>query len=223
MPVFPIASRRLFAAVAVTLSLAGCASPFSSQLNGMAQRVELSGVPYFRGNANQSASMALAAILSQQGVRITPGLLDGPLHLPKEVDKLPEALPAVAREYGMMVYPLDRQLPALLAQVAAGNPVLLRYSEGTALWGEPRYALLVGYDRYKERVLLRSGNSRRLLMGFDSFNAAWQKEGAWAVLVQQPGQLPAQVDRQRWLKAANDLAQAGQEQAARQAVKAIGP
>ena len=46
--------------------------------------------------------------------------------------------------------------------------------------------------------------------------------GSWAVLVQPPRQLPAQVDRQRWLKAANELAQAGQEQAARQAVNAVG-
>ena len=46
--------------------------------------------------------------------------------------------------------------------------------------------------------------------------------GARALLVQPPGQLPAQVDRQRWLKAANELAQAGQEQAARQAVNAVG-
>jgi hypothetical protein len=41
------------------------------------------------------------------------------------------------------------------------------------------------------------------------------------VLVQSPRQLPVPVDRERWLKAANDLAQAGQEQAAGEAVKAI--
>jgi hypothetical protein len=34
----------------------------------------------------------------------------------------------------MVVYPLDKQLDALWAQVAAGNPVLLRYEEGSAWW-----------------------------------------------------------------------------------------
>ncbi len=218
-----VTPRRLLVACAMALALAGCASeaPLPSK-NGLAQRVEIGSVPFYRGNANQSAPMALAALLSQQGVRITPGLLEQSLGLPQGVDKLQESMQNTAREYGMVVYPLEPTLGALLTQVAAGNPVLLRFEEGATFWGEPRYALLIGYDRYKERVLLRSGMNRRLLMDFDDFTSAWKKQGSWAVLVQQPGQLPAQVDRQRWLKAANDLAQAGQEQAARQAVSALG-
>ncbi|MDD0973913.1 peptidase C39 family protein [Pseudomonas fontis] len=215
--------RRLLLACVIAATLAGCASQPSSALKSLPQRVELGTVPFFRGNANQSAPMALAAILSEQGVRITPGLLEkDALHLPQGLDKLQDSMQSGAREYGMVVYPLEQNLAALLTQVAAGYPVLLRYQEGSAFWSEPRYALLVGYDRYKQRVLLRSGYSRRLLMDFDDFESAWHKEGSWAVLVQQPGQLPAQVDRQRWLKAANDLAQAGQEQAARRAVTALG-
>ncbi|WP_175649435.1 peptidase C39 family protein [Pseudomonas sp. Marseille-P9899] len=222
MPILSTTPRRLFAACLLAATLAGCASQQSSELKQLPQRVELGTVPFFRGNANQSAPMALAAILSQQGVRITPGLLESALKLPQEQERLQTSMQTVAQQYGMVVYPLDSRLPALLTQVAAGNPVLLRYQEGSAFWSEPRYALLVGYDRYKERVLLRAGNSRRMLMDFGSFESAWKKEGGWAVLVQQPKQLPAQVDRQRWLKAANDLAQAGQEQAARQAVNALG-
>ncbi|MBV6288051.1 peptidase C39 family protein [Pseudomonas aegrilactucae] len=223
----PIASKRrlsrhLLLACALAASLVGCASQPSSQLKSLPQRVELGAVPFYRGVAYQSAPMALAAILSQQGVRITPGLLEGALQLPQGVDKLQGSMQTAARQYGMLVYPLDASLPALLAQVAAGNPVLLRYQEGSAFWSEPRYGVLIGYDRYKSRVLLRAGNNRRLLMDFDDFAGAWKKEGSWAVLVQPPGQLPAQVDRQRWLKAANELAQAGQEQAARQAVTALG-
>ncbi len=221
-PLFSSSSRRVLAACLLAATLAGCAGQPSSELKQLPQRVELTAVPFFRGNANQSAPMALAALLSQQGVRITPGLLEDPLKLPQGLDRLQDSIPNVARQYGMLVYPLDGNFPALLTQVAAGNPVLVRYQEGSAFWSEPRYALLVGYDRYKQRVLLRAGMSRRLLMDFDTFESAWKKEGAWAVLVQQPGQLPAQVDRQRWLKAANELAQAGQEQAARQAVNALG-
>lgn len=221
-PLFSSSSRRVLAACLLAATLAGCAGQPSSELKQLPQRVELSAVPFFRGNANQSAPMALAALLSQQGVRITPGLLEDPLKLPQGLDRLQDSIQNVARQYGMLVYPLDGNFPALLTQVAAGNPVLVRYQEGSAFWSEPRYTLLVGYDRYKQRVLLRAGMSRRLLMDFDTFESAWKKEGAWAVLVQQPGQLPAQVDRQRWLKAANELAQAGQEQAARQAVNALG-
>ncbi|MNH41819.1 hypothetical protein D3C79_1033890 [compost metagenome] len=63
---------------------------------------------------------------------------------------------------------------------------------------------------------------QRLMMSFGSFESAFKDAGGWAVLIQNPTQLPAQVDQQRWLKAANDLAQSGQEQAAAKAKKALG-
>ncbi|MBI6944109.1 peptidase C39 family protein [Pseudomonas putida] len=214
--------RRLLVACLLAVSVAGCAGAPPATLKGLPQRVEISSVPFYRGNANHSGAMALAALLSQQGAPITPGLLDKPLGLPQGAASLGDSIPRVAREYGMVVYPLEKHLDALLTQVAAGNPVLLRYQEGSAWWSEPRYAVLIGYDRYKQRVLLRSGMHRRQLMAFDDFAAGWAKEGHWAVLVQPPRQLPAQVDRQRWLQAADELARAGQEVAAKQAVSSLG-
>jgi hypothetical protein len=127
----------------------------------------------------------------------------------------------LAREYGMVVYPLDSNLAALLTQVAAGYPVMVRFTEGSAMWAEPRYAILAGYNRQKQTVLLRAGMNHRELMSFSSFESAFKDAGGWAVLIQNPTQIPAQVDQQRWLKAANDLAQAGQEQAAARAKKAL--
>ncbi|MBF8773957.1 peptidase C39 family protein [Pseudomonas fulva] len=213
--------RQLILACWLGVTLAGCAETPSTALQGLPQRVELSSVPFYRGNANHSAAMALAAILSQQGAPITPGLLDQPLNLPTGIDSLDTSIPRVARDYGRVVYPLDKRLDALLTQVAAGNPVLVRYQDGSAWWSEPRYAVLIGYDRYKQRVLMRAGMQRRLVMAFDDFASAWAKEGRWAILVQPPGQLPADVDRQRWQQAADDLARVGQELAARQALDSL--
>lgn len=226
MPNLPSSSptkvvRQLILACWLGVTLAGCAGTPSTALQGLPQRVELSSVPFYRGNANHSAAMALAAILSQQGAPITPGLLDQPLNLPTGIDSLDTSIPRVARDYGRVVYPLDKRLDALLTQVAAGNPVLVRYQDGSAWWSEPRYAVLIGYDRYKQRVLMRAGMQRRLVMAFDDFASAWAKEGRWAILVQPPGHLPADIDRQRWQQAADDLARAGQELAARQALDSL--
>ncbi|WP_144964553.1 peptidase C39 family protein [Pseudomonas sp. DE0010] len=226
MPTFTSSSptkavRQLMLACWLGVTLAGCAGTPSTALQGLPQRVELSSVPFYRGNANHSAAMALAAVLSQQGAPITPGLLDQPLNLPMGLDSLDTSIARVARDYGRVVYPLDKRLDALLTQVAAGNPVLVRYQDGSAWWSEPRYAVLIGYDRYKQRVLMRAGMQRRLMMAFDDFASAWAKEGRWAILVQPPVRLPANVDRQRWLQAADELARAGQELAARQALDSI--
>ncbi|WP_460067419.1 peptidase C39 family protein [Pseudomonas sp. S2_H08] len=200
--------------------LAGCAGTVAPEVKRLPERVELSGT-FYRGEANQSGPQVLASLLSQQGIVITPGLLEKPLHLPGAEDKLQRNLQNLAREYGMVVYPLDSNLPALLTQVAAGYPVMVRFSEGAAFWAEPRYAILSGYDRNKQKVLLRAGMNRRELMSFSSFESALEKSGGWAVLIQKPSQIPAAVDRQRWLKAADELAQAGQENEAAQARKAL--
>jgi hypothetical protein len=216
-------SRILSAALIAgcVAGLAGCAGSVAPEIKRLPERVELSG-RFYKGVANQSGPQVLASMLSQQGIVITPGLLDKPLHLPGAEAQLQQNMQSLAREYGMMVYPLDSNLPALLTQVAAGYPVMVRFTEGTALWAEPRYAILAGYNRQKQTVLLRAGMSQRTLMSFSSFESAFKDSGGWAVLIQAPTQIPASVDQQRWLKAANDLAQAGQEQAAIRAKKALG-
>lgn len=218
-----VISRILSAALIVgcVAGLAGCAGSVAPEIKRLPERVELSG-RFYKGVANQSGPQVLASMLSQQGVVITPGLLEKPLHLPGAEAQLQQNMQSLAREYGMMVYPLDSKLPALLTQVAAGYPVMVRFTEGSALWAEPRYAILAGYNRQKQTVLLRAGMSQRTMMSFSSFDSSFKDAGGWAVLIQAPTQVPASVDRQRWLKAASDLAQAGQEQAAARAKKALG-
>ena len=213
-------SARLWLMGVFALAMVGCASVEPPELRRLPERVELNGVPFFRGNANQGAPQILAGMLSEQRVRITPGLLVKPLQLPGAEASLQSNIEQLAAGYGLMVYPLDKSLSALLTQVAAGYPVMLRFSDGT-LWSEPRYAMLVGYNRAKGTVLLRSGMERRRLMDFSKFESAWKDAGGWAVLILSPTQLPASVDKGRWLKVANDLSRAGQEQAGATAIKTL--
>lgn len=215
---FRVRAALLIAVGAAVLN--GCAGTVAPEVKRLPERVELSGT-FYRGEANQSGPQVLASLLSQQGIVITPGLLEKPLQLPGAEDKLQRNIENLAREYGTVVYPLDSNLPALLTQVAAGYPVMVRFSEGSAFWAEPRYAILSGYDRNKQKVLLRAGMNRRQLMSFSAFESALEKSGGWAILIQKPSQIPAAVDQQRWLKAADALAQAGQENEAAQARKAL--
>lgn len=212
--------RTAVLVIGCVAALAGCAGSVAPEIKRLPERVELSGT-FYRGDANESGPQVLASMLSQQGIVITPGLLNKPLHLPGAEAQLQQNMQNLAREYAMVVYPLDSNLPALLTQVAAGYPVMVRFTEGSAFWAGPRYAILAGYNRQKQTVLLRAGMNRRLLMKFSAFESAFKDAGGWAVLIQKPEQIPAQVDQQRWLKAASELGQAGEEQAAARAVKAL--
>lgn len=205
----------------MVVALAGCATNVEPEYKRLPDRVELNSVPFFRGDDYQSAPGALAGMLSARNVQITPGLVEKPLKLPGGEANLEQSMPNLAREYGLVVYPVDTSLPALLAQVSAGFPVMVRFSEGSVWWKKPRYGVLIGFNQRKRTVVLHAGQNRRMLMSFDEFASAWSNAGSWAILIQGPRQVPAQVDRDRWLKAASALAQAGQEQAAGEALKAI--
>lgn len=220
------ATQWKWCALAMVLALAGCADPhaykpgYPAEYKRLPDRVEINAVPFFRGKAFQSAPNALASMLTVHGVQTTPGLLEKPLKLPGAQASLDQSMSTVAREYGFVVYPVDHQFPDLLAQVSAGYPVLVRFNEGSLWWKEQRYGVLVGFDQNKRTVLVYTGLGR-MTESFEGFTSDWNSAGNWAILVQSPRQLPEPVDRERWLKAANELAQAGQEQAAGEAVKAI--
>jgi hypothetical protein len=220
------ARQQKWLAVVALLVLAGCSNGhnwkpgYPPQYKTLPDRVEINAVPSFRGKDYQSAPFALASMLTVHGIQTTPGLLEKPLKLPGAEASLDRSMLNLAREYGFVVYPVDHGLPDVLAQVSAGYPVMVRFSDGSLWWKEQRYGVLVGFDQNKRTVLIYTGPGR-VTESFESFTSDWNDGGNWAVLIQSPRQLPVPVDRERWLRAANDLAQAGQEQAAGEAVKAL--
>lgn len=214
--------RLLLLASCALLLVASCTSrvAIAPQVRALPERVELNAVPFFAETAFEGVPGAVAEMLSQQGVVTTPGLVAKKMHLPGQESAVEKNLTRLVNGYGLLVYPLSPGLADLLEQVSAGFPVLVRIDDGSFV-SSPRYAVVVGYDRVKQRLLLRSGMNRRLLMSFKSFQSAWSEAGNWAILIQAPAQLPANVDRQRWTNAASQLEQAGQKLAATNAYEAL--
>ena len=147
-------------------------------------------------------------------------MVEKELRLPEREEALQGNLADVVNRHGLLVYPLGDQVEDLLVQVAAGNPVLVHLRQGYGWLPSWRYALVVGYDRHKQVLLLRAGGERRLPMGF-GVRVGLGGAGHWAVLLQAPNQLPAQVDAERWKQAADALAGAGQADAANIARKQL--
>ena len=126
---------------------------------------------------------------------------------------------AAARNHEMLVYPLQPRLEAVLAEVAAGNPVLVLQNLAFDWYPQWHFAVVVGYDRRERTLILRSATTRRLEDSFNSFDRTWARGGRWAVVTLPPERLPAQVDMHVWMKAANDLEQTGNAQPARRAYR----
>lgn len=214
-------SRSLVLAAVALLAACSSAPVLSPEVRALPERVELTAVPFFAQTAFEGAPGAVAIMLSQQGVVTTPGLIAKGMHLPGQELMIEKNIARVVNEQGLLVYRLAPNLADVLEQVAAGYPVLVRSEDGVSFVSSPRYAVVVGYDRVKQRLLLRSGMHRRQVVEFGDFVESWNKLGSWAALVQAPTQLPANVDRQRWSNAAAELDASGQKLAARNAYEAL--
>ena len=98
--------------------------------------------------------------------------------------------------------------------------VLVLQNLGVAVIPRWHYAVVVGIDTDRDRVILRSGEERRHEVRIRTFLRTWRRSDYWAMVVLQPGTLPTNVDRQRHASAVAALESAGQRQAAQIAWRA---
>jgi len=178
--------------------LAGCVSlPQTDALRAeggadLPPRVELDSVPFFPQEEYQCGPAALAMALSAAGVALTPEALTEEVYLPSRKGSLQVEMLASARRHGLLAYELAPELKDVLAEVAAGNAVIVLQNQG--LWAfHPywHYAVVIGYDLEKKQVLLHSGTRARRAMALGLFEFLWIDGRRWAMVALAPGRLPA--------------------------------
>jgi len=194
----------------------------SADVTSLPERVELTEVPFFPQQDYQCGPAALATMLNHRRIETDPERLVDRVYIPERKGSLQVEMVAAARAHGLLVYPLQPKLEALLAEVAAGNPVLVLQNLAFDRWPQWHFAVVVGYDLAQQQLILRSGTTKRWVGGFRQFERSWAKGGRWAVLTVEPGQLPASAQETVWLAAASDLEQVGQIAPAQRAYEAAG-
>lgn len=205
----------LVAGVFVFALLAGCATPRQTlELRhtppAVAPHTELDSVPFFPQERFQCGPAALATVLVNQGVEVTPEQLEPEVYLPERHGSLQIELTAAARQRGRLVYPLEApQLSNLITEVSAGRPVLVMQNLGLKWLPQWHYAVVVGYDLTEGTVTLRSATTRRWITPFAVFERTWARAKYWGVVIVPPDQLPQTATPVAYLRAAHDLEEVG--------------
>ena len=222
-----LAKARAIAGFLLAL-LAGCVSlPQSDALRSeggvdLPPRVILDTVPFFAQEDYQCGPAALAMALNAGGVAVTPDSLIEQVYLPQRKGSLQVDMLASARRHGLLAYELAPELKDVLAEVAAGNAVIVLQNQG--LWSfYPywHYAVVIGYDLEQNQILLHSGTRARRAMALGLFEFLWIDGRRWAMVALAPGRLPASAREADTAAAAAALEKTGRSAEARLAYAAM--
>lgn len=207
--------RRLLSALLVVV-LSGCAgSPVLQQAlpesDGIA---ELTDTPFFPQREYQCGPAALATVLQASGVEATPADLVRTVYTPGRQGSLQVDLLATTRATGRVPYVLGGTLSDIAGELRAGRPVVVLQNLGVKLIPRWHYAVVVGLNLTDDTVVLRSGIDRRRVMPAKLFLKTWARGDYWAFTALRPGELPANVEYERYISAVAAVEQIGQTDAA---------
>ena len=195
--------------------LAACATPQLPQLgrSDLPAQAEVANVPFHPQTENDCGPAALATVLGWSGVPAAPEEVAGQVLTPGREGSLGHDLVAATRRADRLAVPVHGLEP-LLAELAAGHPVLVLQNLGLDWYPQWHYAVAIGYDLEARTLILRSGEEAGHVMALATFARTWQRAGQWALVVLPPDRLPATADATTVLQAAAGLEQAGRHEAA---------
>lgn len=193
------------------LLLTGCATPpQSAELQRtwpaqLPQQVLLDQVPFHPQDDLLCGPATLAMVAQAAGSTVTPEQLTPQVYLPGRQGALQTEMLAATRRQGLVAYPLAPNLQAVLSEVASGHPVLVLQNLSLPFKPMWHYAVVVGYDRSKQQVVLHSGTTARLLMPMSTFENTWARSSHWAMRASRPDQLPVSAQPDDWVVAVSAL------------------
>ena len=188
--------------ICAVLLLGGCASPQVAQLSqdwpdSLPAKADLRNTPFFAQEDYECGPAALAMAITAAGTPITPEALVPQVYLPARKGSLQVEMPVAVRRAGLLAYTLAPELQTVLREVAAGNPVLVFQNLSLPWYPVWHYAVVIGYDRDAQTLLMHSGTTARMPISFSAFERTWARGNYWAMVAVPPDRLPATADATR--------------------------
>lgn len=207
--------------LALLLSLQGCA--YAPQMDNLkianlpiAQKQELTQVPFFAQQKYQCGPAALATVINYRQFSIKPDDLVSQVYVPNRQGSFQVEMVAAARQMGLVPYQISPSMKALLKEVNAGNPVLILQNLAFDFYPKWHFAVVVGYNLNTSEIILRSATTKRWITTLRNFEQTWLRSNYWGLVITKPDQLPVTAEPIAWLAGAMDLEKVNQLVAAEQ-------
>ncbi len=183
--VFLWGARAALAALAVVLL--GCATPpqTAALRAHPAPAVQLA-VPFVPQQDYQCGPAALAMALRASGLSPDLDALVAQVYLPERRGALQPEMLATARRHGRLAVVLPPQLDAVLAELRAGQPVIVLQNLSLPLAPLWHYAVVTGYDPARGELVLHSGTTASMRLPLAVFERTWARSGHWAMVATRP-------------------------------------
>lgn len=200
--------------------LGGCASNLqthdllSQPPDELARSHTILAVPFFPQELYQCGPAALATLLNYQGLNTSPEALQPLVYIPGQQGSYQLELLAATRSFGKLAYPLDETLGDLLAEVNAGNPVLVLQNLALSVFPQWHFAVVKGFDLNRETVILNSGTIEDYELALTTFERTWRRADYWAFTALTPGQVPVTANPSRYFLSLTDFQQSSNDQEA---------
>jgi tetratricopeptide (TPR) repeat protein len=190
------------------LALSACATPQTARLvtepGDLPSKAEVAEVPFFPQERYYCGPAALAMVLAWSGLPVTQDDLVSQVYTPQREGSLRSDVLAAARRNGRLAVPVGN-LADMLAEIAAGNPVLVFQNLALDWTPQWHFAVAIGYDLETREILLHSGLDERRLTALGTFELTWERGDYWALVVLPPDRLPVSADETAVLRAAAGL------------------
>ena len=177
-------------------ALVGCATPQLAELEknwpaDLPAQVELKHVPFYAQDDFECGPASLAMAATAAGLTLRPEQLVEQVYLPGRKGSLQLEMLAAGRRQGLLAYPLAPRLDSVLREVAAGHPVIVFQNLSLPIYPVWHYAVVIGFERARQTLLLHSGRTEFLEMSLATFEHTWARGQHWSMVLLPPGELPA--------------------------------
>lgn len=194
------------AGLAALLLLAGGCASFDVRIpESLPARVNLDDTPFHPQLEHHCGPAALTTVLEASGARPEYKTVAERVYVPDLEGSLQVEMMAAARNFDRIPFRIPGELSAVLAEVEAGRPVLILQNLRVRSLPAWHYAVVVGYDRAREEILMRSGTERELTTPVSRWMRQWDWASRWAIVVLEPGQLPAEPSQPAVFRALADF------------------